>query len=198
MANRAFQLSVQGILNSSYRETVLHFQSTGTNDNDTLAAAESLCNGWHTAVRALWLATLPPTYFLVRLAARRVQLKPSATGCKYYGIGLDPGTRGADAGPQQTCPSIFLVPTMGVKSGGRIFWPSIPQGDLIQSALAAGWQTAVDAAIAAMVTGFTNAGITWTLCVFSRKLGTISNVASHNYSPVIGYQGRRRKPIGAV
>jgi len=198
MANRAFAISIQGVLQASYRETVLHFQTTGSNDNDTLAATESLVNGWHTAVRALWLATLPPSYFLIRLEARRVGLKPSAEGRRYYGIGTQPGTRGLNGTGQQTCPSIFLVPTMGTKSGGRIYWPTIPQGDLIQSSYVAGWQTAVDAAIAAMVSGFTNAGITWTLCIYSRKLNSISNVASHQYSPVIGFQGKRRKPVGAV
>lgn len=198
MANRVFQLEVQGTLLSSYRENVLHFQSSGTNDNDTLAAAESLVNGWHTAIRTLWLATLPATYSISRLAARRVGLKPSAVGRRFYGFGAQPGTRGSDATAEQTCPSVFLVPTMGVKSGGKIFWPAIPQGDIVQSALASSWQTVADSCIAAMISGFTNAGITWTLCVYSRKLNTISNVASHSYSAVIGFQGRRRKPVGAA
>lgn len=198
MANRIFSLQIQGVLNASYRDTVLHFQSTGTNDNDTVAAGESLCNGWNTAIRALWLATLPGSYFLVRLQARREVLHPSAETCKYYGVGADPGTRGSTANAQQICPAVFLVPTMGVKSGGRIFWPCIPDGDIVQGVPVAGWQTAVDAVIAALVAGFTNAGITWTLAVFSRKLGTVSNVASHSMSPVVGFQGKRRKPVGAV
>jgi hypothetical protein len=132
------------------------------------------------------------------LQARRATPKPSAVAHTAYGYGSVTGSRGSNAVGQQTCPSIMLVPTMGVKSGGRIFWPDIPAGDLAQSSYSAGWKTAVDAAIAAMVTGFTNAGITWTLAIFSRKLGSTSNVAGHNYSPVIGFQGRRRKPVGAV
>lgn len=198
MANRCFSLNIQGVLQSSYRETVLHFQSTGTNDNDTLAAAESLVNGWHTAIRALWLATLPPSYYLIRLEARRELLHPSAEGRKFYGVGADPGTRGSNATAQQLCPSIFLVPTMGVKSGGKIFWPAIPQGDLVQGSPATAWQTTVDAVLAAQISGFTNAGITWTQCILSRKLGTFSNISSHSYSPVVGFQSKRRKPVGAV
>lgn len=198
MANRCYSLEIQGVLNSSYRECVLHFQSTGTADNDTLAAGESLCNGFHASLRTLWLATLPLTYSLVRLAARRVDLKPSVTAHRYYGIGLNTGTDGANATSQQLCPSIFLVPTMGTKSGGKIFWPAISQAQCVQGVVTIAWQTLVDAFIAAAISGFTNSGITWTLAVYSRKLNTISNVASHSYSPVVGFQNRRRTPIGAV
>lgn len=198
MANRVYALNIEGIMAASYRQTVLHFQSTGTNDNDTLAAAESLCAGFNASCMTSFLATLPSQYMVVRLTARRVGLKPSATGCLYYGVGLKPGTRGSDCTAQQLCPSIFLVPTMGTKSGGKIFWPAVPQGDVVQNSPAAGWITVLNTAIAAMVSGFTNAGITWTLGIYSRKLNSVSNVTSHSMSPVLGFQSRRRKPVGAV
>jgi len=198
MANRCFQLSVQGVLLNSYREITLHFASTGTNDNDTVAAGDSLINGWHTAIKTLFLATLPSSYMLQRLEARRVDLKPSFVSHKFYITGTGAGTRGSDATGQQICPSVFLVPTMGVKSGGKVFWPAIPQGDLVQNSLVGAWVTAADAAIAAMISGFTNGGMTWTMCVFSRKLGTIANIASHHWSPLIGFQSRRRKPVGGT
>lgn len=197
MANRIFQLTVEGLNQGAYRETVLHFQTTGSNDNDTVAAGESLTNGWDSNIKTLWLATVPASYSLTQLTARRVVLKPSATVFLQYQFAAYTGSRGTAATGEQTCPSIFLVPTMGTKSGGRIFWPTIPQGDVNQSVYGAAWKTAVDAVIAAMVSGFTNAGITWTLGVFSRKLGTVSNVVSHSYSPFIGFQSRRRKPLGA-
>lgn len=198
MANRTYQLEIQGILLSSYRETVLHFQSTNTADGDTVAAGESLNNGFASSLLALWLATLPSSYSLIRTAARRVALKPSAGTCKYYLQGSQPGTRGSQATAQQMCPSIFLIPTMGVKSGGKIFWPAVPQGDYTNNFPSAGWKSAVDAFIAAAVAGFTNSGMTWTLAIFSRKNGTTSNVAGHTFSPVVGYQSKRRKPVGGI
>lgn len=198
MANRCFQLAISGVNTASYRQTVLHFASTGTNDNDTLAAGESLNAAFDASLKNLWLLTLPATYSLVLLQARRVGLKPSAVAHKSYGVGAVNGTRGSNATGQQTCPSIFLVPTMGVKSGGRIFWPDIPQGDLVTSTYSAGWQTAVNNFLTAALAGITNAGITWTLCIFSRKLSQISSITNHSFSPLIGFQGRRRKPIGAV
>lgn len=198
MANRCYQLSVEGVLSASYRANILHFQSAGTVDTDTLAGAESLVNAFDASLKTKWLATLPATYSLVTLQARRVDLKPSATGYKTYGFGGAPGTRGSNGTGQQTCPSIFLIPTMGVKSGGRIFWPSIPDGDLVTSSYSAGWQTAVNSWFTTALAGITSGGITWTLCVYSRKLNLISSIASHTFSPVVGFQGRRRKPAGAV
>jgi hypothetical protein len=198
MATRTYQLEIQGTLFASYRETVLHFSSPDTNDNDTLAAGESLCSAFNTSALAQFLATLPGNYSVTRLAARRVQLKPSATACRYYGIGTQPGTRGTDGTGQQTCPSIFLVPTMGTKSGGRIFWPTIPQADLVQGAPATAWQTAVNTCLATLIAGITAASMTWTLVVYSRKLGISSNITSHSFSPVVGFIGKRRKPVGAV
>lgn len=198
MANRCYQLSIEGTLNASYRQTVLHFQSAGTNDNDTVAGCKSLVAAWDASVKTQFLATVPSAYSITRIVARRVDLTPSASTCKYYGVGSQIGTRGTDGTGQQTCPSIFLVPTMGTKSGGKIFWPTIPQGDIVQSAIASAWQTVVNTCIATMVGGITNAGITWTLAVYSRKLNSIANVASHNFSSVIGFIGKRRKPVGAV
>jgi len=198
VANRCFQLSVQGVLLNSYREITTHFASTGTNDNDTVAAGDSLIAGWNTTIKTLFLATLPSSYMLQRLEARRVDLKPSFVSHKFYNTGTAAGSRGSDATGQQICPSAFLVPTMGVKSGGKIFWPAIPQSDVVQNSLVGAWVTAADAAIAAMITGFTNSGITWTMCVYSRKLNTIANIASHHWSPLIGFQSRRRKPVGGT
>lgn len=198
MANRCYALGIEGCLGSSYRECVLHMQSTGTADGDTFAAAMSLVTAFDTSAKAQWLATLPGSYFLTRTWARRVDLKPSATGCHQYNAFTTPGTRGSSATANQTCPSIFLVPSMGTKSGGKIFWPCIPQGDIVSNALTTAWQTVVDTFIAALVSGITASSITWTLAVYSRKLNSIANVASHSFSPVIGFQGRRRKPVGGA
>jgi hypothetical protein len=198
LANRCYQLSLEGCLSASYRQTILHFQSGGTNDNDTVAAGESLLAAFDASAKAQFLGTLPTSYSLVRMTARRVALLPSAGTCKYYGFAAQTGTRSGTAAGQQTSPSLFLVPTMGTKSGGRIFWPGILQSDLSQSDPGSSFMSAVNTFIGTLMTGITNAGMTWTLCVYSRKLQTFSNIASHSMSPVVGFIGRRRKPVGAV
>lgn len=198
MATQVYEIDINGTLEASYRQTTLHFQGVGVSEGDTLAAAESLVTGWDANIKTSFLATLPGAYFLFDIRARRAFPKPSAVGYKSYGQFAVTGTGATNATAQQTCPSIFLVPTMGTKSGGKIFWPAIPAGQLVDSAYQAAWKTAVDTCIAAMVTGFTTAGITWTLCIYSRKLQSASTVTGHNFSPVIGFQGKRRKPSGAV
>lgn len=198
MATEVYELRINGTLNASYRQTVLHFQGVGVSSGDTLAAAESLVTGWDANIKTSFLATLPGVYSLFDLQARRATPKPSAVGYKSYGPFATPGTGATNSTAQQTCPSIFLVPSMGTKSGGKIFWPAIPAGSLIDSAYQAAWMTAVNTCLAAMLAGFTTAGITWTHCIFSRKLQTAATITGHNFSPVIGFQGRRRKPAGAV
>jgi len=87
---------------------------------------------------------------------------------------------------------------MGTKSGGRIFWPTIPTADIVVNSYSAGWKAAVASLMTLMKAGFTNAGIAWTLAIFSRKHLTTSSVTNYSFSPLIGYQGKRRKPTGAV
>ena len=198
MATETYQLAIEGIAGTSYNQVIMHFTGVGVSSGDTLAAGESLNLGFDASLRALWLATLPPDYLLTMLASRRVSAVPSATAVESEVAGGYAGTLGTQCTALQTCPSVFLVPTMGTKSGGKIFWPCIPQGQLIDSVYQAAWKTAVDAFIAAAVAGFTQAGITWTLAIWSRKTQSASTVAGHNFSPVIGFQGKRRKPAGAV
>jgi len=198
MATETYELRIQAADVASYRENVLHFSGVGVATNDTLAAAESLCTAFDGTWKSLWLATLPAQYYLVTIAARRVSPKPSAVGYITYGVGSTVGTRGSNAVAQQTCPSIFLVPTMGTKSGGKVFWPCIPAGDISSGAYSAGWKTAVDAFFTSTVAGVTVGGITWTQVIYSRKHNTSSVITGHSYSPVIGFIGKRRKPAGVV
>lgn len=198
MATETYELSIDGLNTSSYRDTVLHFSGVGVASGDTLAAGESLIAGFIANCETLFLLTMPQSYSLIAYRARRATPKPSFVAHNEFGVGAKQGTRGSSTTAQQTCPSVFLVPTMGTKSGGKIFWPCVQAGDINQNQYVAGWQTAVNNVLAAMIAGFTTAGITWTLAIYSRKHGSTSNVAGHNFSPVIGFQGRRRKPTGAV
>lgn len=198
MANRCFQLTLTGVALASYNQTALHFQSGGTSDNDTLAAGESLNAAFETSLRTLWLNTLPGDYNLMSLRTRRVDLKPSATAISDYQYGTQYGNRTGAVAGLQTCPSVFLIPTMGTKSGNRIFWPCIAGPDIVLSIPTSAWQTTVNTFLAAAIAGVTSGGMTWTLCTYSRKLNSFGTVAGHNFSPVVGFQGRRRTPVGAT
>lgn len=198
MAIETFELRIEGVLGASYRETVLHFSGNGTAAGDTLASADSLVAGWIANCQPAFLLTLPASYSLVQLTARRATPKPSGQSVTNNGLGNVVGTRGSNATSQQMCPSIFLIPAMGTKSGGKIFWPACPQGDMNQSIPSAGWQTAIGNYFTAATTPFTNAGITWHQVIYSKKVGSTSDIQSHQFSPFVGYMLKRRKPAGAV
>jgi hypothetical protein len=87
---------------------------------------------------------------------------------------------------------------MGTVSGGKIFWPAVPQGDIFESIPQAAWQTAVNAWFTAMLAGFTNAGITWLLGVYSKKHNSFAQITGHQFSPLVGFLKKRKNPTGAV
>jgi len=198
MATETYELCIDSVLAASYRSTVLHFSGVGVATGDTVAGGESLIAGFRASLETLFLARLPQDQSIMQYRARRVSLSPSAVAKQDFMMGDILGSLGFPAVTQQTCPSIFLIPTMGTKSGGKIFWPGVAQSDIVNNAYAAAFKTAIAAFIVAAQTGFTNAGITWTLAIYSRKHNTTSPVTNFSLSPLIGFQSRRRKPTGAV
>lgn len=198
MATETYELRIEGVNMASYRETVLHFSGVGVASGDTLAAGESLITGFRASLESLFLTRLPASYNLMMYSARRVSPKPSAVARTGFDYGALAGSVGSASVGQQICPVIFLVPTMGTKSGGKIFVPAVSAGDIINSAYTGPWKTAWANFIVAAQAGFAAGGITWTLAIYSRKHNTTSPVTSFAYSPVIGFQSKRRKPVGAV
>jgi len=94
VATEIYELQVEGLLVSSYRNTILHFQGVGVSSGDTLAAAESLCVGWDGNIKTSFLDTLPAAYNLTQLVARRATPAPSAEGYQRYAMGTYGGTGG--------------------------------------------------------------------------------------------------------
>lgn len=196
MATETYQLVIDGNLQGSYRSVVMHFTGTGLTANDTAHNGASLVAGWEASIQALFLACLPQTYTIGMLSARRVITKPSVVTRVQFAPFSVFGTRGSNAVAQNLCPVVFLVPGMGVKSGGKVFLPAVSAGDVVNNGYLAAFITAGNAAFNAMIAGFANAGITWSLAIYSKKLNAAFAVSSFTYSKVIGYQGKRRKPVG--
>jgi hypothetical protein len=196
MATEAYQLTLQGSLNGQFRENVMHFAGNGVDTNDTFTAAHDLNQAFDLHLRNLWLACLPATYFLDLMIARRRSFKPSNTSHIQYATWSTPGTRGTDATAQQTCPCIFMVPTMGFLSGGKIFMPCVPQGSLANNQYAAGYVTAIDAFMTAAKNGVAGPSFTWNLVIYSRAVGNFANVVSWHLSPAIGFIHKRKLQTG--
>lgn len=197
MATENYLLSIQGNVNGEYNECVQCFESSGTDPTNTFQTGVDLLTAWDTNARSLWLACLPSSYSLGLLSAKRAFPKPTANPMLQYGYGSHLGTRGSDATSYNLCPVMFLVPPMGIKSGGKTFMPCVAQGDIVNNSYVSGYQTAVDAYFAALLAGLAGSGTNWKLAIYSRKAGSASLVQSFGLSERIGYQGRRRKPVGA-
>jgi hypothetical protein len=87
---------------------------------------------------------------------------------------------------------------MGTKSGGKVFMPAVNQGDIVNNSPIAGYITATNGFFGTAIGGVTQSGITWTLGIWSRKLKVGVLVQSASMSTRLGYQGKRRKPVGAL
>ncbi len=85
---------------------------------------------------------------------------------------------------------------MGVKSAGRVFLPAVSKTSINLNVPVASYITAIGNFFNAAIAGFSVAGATASLAIFSRKTNTSSEVSTFNLSPVIGYQRKRARPIG--
>jgi hypothetical protein len=197
MATEVYECRLNGIHQTQWCQNVLHFQGVGTDPTDPFAGAQSLCDGVVANLKSPWLGMLPITYTFMSIQTRRISAKPSITRFKSYLFGTEFGGRGSLGESYQLCPSLFLVPTMGAKSGGKIFLPAVAQADIISNALQTAYKTAIQSFITALIAGFTQAGITWASGVWSKKTRTFSATTAAQISPLLGYQKRRRAPGGA-
>jgi hypothetical protein len=198
MATENYLLSIQGSVSGQYNECVLCFQSAGLSSVDTLGEGGDLINSFIAHGQALWLAMMPASYFLDVLQARRAFPKPSAVAHAQNQNFAVPGTRGSNATSYNLCPAIFLIPPMGTKSGGRTFLPAVAQGDVVNNTYLAAYLTAINNFFTAAIAGFAGSGTNWHLAIFSRKNVSASLVASFSPSLRLGFQGKRRKPVGSA
>lgn len=197
MATEFYLLSIQGSVNGQYNEVVQCMQGTGVATNDTLNAGRDLVQAWNTSAKALWLAMFPASYAVDRLTARRAFPKPSATATFQYQFGAAPGTNGSDGVSFNLCPTVLLIPPIGTKSQGRTFLPIVPSGQITNNAYQSAYITAINNYFNALITGLAGSLATWNLAVYSRKLQSASLVVAISHSLKLGFQGRRRKPVGS-
>lgn len=196
MATENYSLSIQGQVSNSYNECVLTFQSAGLSSTDTLDAGDDLIAAFRSHAEGEWLDCLPVSYQLGVYQARRLFPKPSAQAHHQYQPQTQMGTAGSTATAYNLCPSVFLVPPMGIPSGGRIFMPAVSQGDVVNNGYDAGYITRIDAFMTAVTNGMAGSGTNWKLGIYSRKNVSVALVQTWVLSPRLGFQGKRRQPSG--
>lgn len=195
MATETYELIVRGQLAYEPNAVVMHFQSDNVTANETLANGESLLASWANNVESLFLGCLPPDYFMDRITARRVGPGHSAVAHVQSDFDNNSGTLGNPSQSTQMCPSIFLVPPIGTKSGGRVFMPGVGSDQILNNAYTGGYLSAIHAFMNAQIVNFGVSGAHWQQVIFSRKHLTSVHVMAYQLSPVIGFQRRRRSPV---
>lgn len=184
-------------MEGQYRENVMYFQILGATNDTAFANSNALAVFIATNLKPLFLAVNSSDYFLDAIFVRRLQPSTGQYAAVDYAPFSQVGTRGTGAVSEQLCPCVTLIPPMGTKSAGKIFLPSIDKADCNLNVFQAGYITAVDTLINALVAGGSVAGGTCNLVIYSRKLRTYSQVNAHHLSPVLGYQRRRSHPVGS-
>lgn len=195
MATETYALEVQGVSLQERNSVVMHFESDNVTPNETMNSGLSLINSWITNVESFFLACLPGSYYIDRITARRAHPKPSAVAHQQFDAGGQAGTISGNVIANQVCPSVFLVPPLGVKSGGRIFMPCIDDGSLQSNQYIPAYVTAINAFLGAQTVNFGVSGFHWQQVIYSRKNLTSSHVISWTLSARIGFQKRRRSPV---
>lgn len=196
MATELYELLVQGNHNGKPVENVIHYQGANLTANDTFRNGDDLVVGWDANILPLWLNCFPATYQVNRLAARRSLPKGSAVFHTQYQVGTQVGNFGSIAASYQLCPTVFLVPPMGTKSGGKIFMPCIDDTAINGNKYSVGYISAISSLMVAMMANFGTGSITWQLAIMSRKLQTFALVQAYTLSARIGFQRRRAHMYG--
>lgn len=196
MATGLYRLDIRGNLAGQYRENVLHFQGTGITPIAPWTDAKEVLVSFDSNYLDAWLGVCPPDYQVDALVARQIGPIPGTYSIFDYVDGEKVGGRGSEAASEQLCPCVTLIPTLGVKSAGRVFLPAVDKGDINANTPVAGYKTAVANLFNALIAGNSFLGGTLSLCIYSRKLNTQSSISTFQLSPVLGYQRRRATPVG--
>jgi len=196
MSTELYELTLEGVHNLQAVENVMHFEGDNLTANDTYTNGGDLLTSFIAAVLPSWLGCLPPSYQATRITARRAITKPSVVRHTQFGVGVQLGSLGTEATSYNLCPCVFLIPPLGTKSGGKIFMPCVPEGQIIGNTYQTSYTTAIGVLMSIMLTNFGTGSITWISAILSRKHNTFSQTSNWRLSPVIGFQGKRRKAVG--
>lgn len=197
MPDGLYRVEWRGQLAGQYRDNVMHWKITGETSDTPYDNALQLVSFLDTTIKPLFLNCIPTDYYLDSLFARRIGPTAGNYAAKDYEPYLTPGQRSGSAVSEQLCPCITLIPTMGVKSGGKVFLPAVAKTDINMNVPIASYVTAVNTFMAACVAGGSVAGGLATLTIYSRKLNISSVIGGYHLSPVIGYQRKRARPVGS-
>lgn len=193
MATDYYRLRVQGLHQTEYNECVMYFKGVNLDTAEYLVNARDLLLSWSADMLGVWAALFPASQQTLRTSACKASPGGGGEVSQQFTVGGQPGTVSGGAASQQLCPVVRLIPSMGVKSAGKIFLPCIAESDVNANVVQSRWTNAVFDFMELAMGGFAQGSITWSIVVFSRKLQTFSDVLDYDTSPIIGFQRRRQR-----
>lgn len=196
MATEVWELRISGYSGPEPNQSVQHFISDNVSVGDSAHDGYQLIASWTANVLPKWKALCASDYYVDNLEARRVIPKFSAVAHNRLPFRTVPGTFAGTSIANQVCPSIFLIPPMGIKSGGRIYLPSCPRNFILNNTHSAAAITALTNWGNVVTANFGTGALHWQQAIYSKKLNSASLVQAWKYSPIIGFQNRRRVFFG--
>lgn len=197
MAIGLYRSEWKGNLGGQFRENVIYWRLNPDPGGNGFDTANDLVTALNSTFKSLWLGMLPPDYTLDAIMVRQAGPLTASYASVDYAPVTEVGALGGGSTAQQLCPCVTLIPPMGVKSAGRVFLPAVANTMMNLNVPAPAYLTAIGAFFNPAIAGFSVSGGTASIAIYSRKLNTSSEVSTFNLSPVIGYQRRRARPIGA-
>jgi len=171
----------------------MFFKGTNLDVADYLVNARDLLLSWTSEMAGVWKAMFPVSHQTLRISACKDSSGGSGELSQQYPTGTQAGDQSGGSASQQLCPVVRLIPTMGVKTAGKIFLPCIAESDVNANVVVDDWKDRLSYLMSPMIDGFAQGTITWSLVINSRKLSTFSEVITYDISPIIGFQRRRQR-----
>lgn len=194
--NDIYRLAIEGKIGSDDMVNVLHYRVTtsiGPGSNE----AESLAKAFEDECLGEYLDCISSVYTVNTIKVRGVTTP--TFGIDYTVTGS--GTRNAEVAPTQTCALInWRTSNFGRSYRGKTYLPGLAEPDVAQGSITQTLKDLIDAWIALALTlnDITFGGIyAFQLGVYSRELGVITDVTTHQISQFAATQRRRKPGVGS-
>lgn len=196
MATATYALTISGLHYGKRLENVMHFTGDPADGSNTLAEGKDLIDSFVDAAELNFLNCLPPTYQILRYSANVVHPR-KISNVPHMDVtnAAKNGSFGTEAQSDNLCPSITLIPPMGIKSPGRIFMPCIAKEAIANNVYTGTYVTDLDIFMQSILADFAISSTQWHLAVYSRKNDTAVRALAYTTSPAIGFQSKRRRPV---
>ena len=200
MAAEIYELVVSGTLAGQFVQSVFHLGADNTGDEPPYDVAEAILtdlNGMGVFID-VWCALHPTAYLVTSMRCRRIKAAGGPTAIMLPGaMAASAGNRTGPISSAAVNPVIVWLTTINPAKPGRTFVVGISETDIDAMVYTAGWLTAADNLITAVMTPMTLSlgSIACSFGIYRRLLLQCNDISNGRVSPVVGTQRRRLHPV---